>query len=112
MLTFREKIGKFFYESRLLLGVLLFAVAGYGAYLMKVSSDRYDSERLTMAADRYLRKGMTRDARHSLELALKFDAGNQRAKDLMVQLADAGDEDAEAPGVTAQAADGGGGAGE
>jgi hypothetical protein len=55
---------------------------------------------------------MTRDARHSLELALKFDAGNQRAKDLMVQLADAGDEDAEAPDVTAQAADGGGGAGE
>ncbi len=112
MLTFREKIAKFFHESRLLLAVLLIAVAGYGAYLMKVSSDRYDSERLTAAAERYLRKGMTRDARHSLALALKFDADNQRAKDLMVQLADGGDEDVELPGVTAQASDGGDGAGE
>ncbi len=112
MLTFREKIGRFFHESRLLLALLLVAGAGYGAYQMKLSSDRYDSERLTMAAERYLRKGMTRDARHSLELALKFDADNQRAKDMMGQLSDGGDEEVDSAGITARAADGGDGAGE
>lgn len=109
MLTFREKIGRFFHENRLFVAMLLFGLAGAGAYLMKVSSDRYDSERLTLAAERYLRKGMTRDARHSVELALEFDEGNERAKQLLKQLADGGDADA--AGVTAQAADGGDGAG-
>lgn len=112
MLTIREKIARFFHESRLLLAILLSAVGGGAAYLMKVSSDRYDSERLTIAAERYMRKGMTRDARHTLELALNFDADNQRAKNLMLQLADGGNEEAESPGVTAQASDGGNAAGE
>jgi Tfp pilus assembly protein PilF len=105
MLTFREKIGKFLFENRPLIALVLFVVAGCGAYLMKLSSDRYDSERLTTAAERYLRKGMTRDARHSLQLALKFDEDNQRARELLVQLADTGEDEPEPAGIAAQASE-------